>query len=151
MIDPLIIRGRPPYAPVVAMLATAGLPSEDLRDGQLEHFFYAGSDGSPTGLVGLEIYGADALLRSLVVEERERGRGLGVALVRRAEAHAACQGVHSIYLLTMTAAPFFHRLDYARLDRAAAPPSILRTSEFASLCPASSAFMVKQLNRVGAL
>ena len=145
MVDPLIIRGRPPYAPVVAMLATAGLPAEDLCEGQLEHFFYAGSDGSPTGLVGLEICGADALLRSLVVEERERGRGLGVALVRHAEAYAASQGARSIYLLTMTAEPFFRRLDYARLDRAAAPPSIQRMNEFASLCPASSAFMVKQL------
>jgi amino-acid N-acetyltransferase len=147
-----MIRGRPPYAPVVAMLATAGLPAEDLSEGQLEHFFYAGSDGSPTGLVGLEIYGADALLRSLVVEERERGRGLGVALVRHAELYAAAQGVCSIYLLTMTAERFFHRLDYVRLDRAAAPPSIQRTSEFASLCPASSAFMVKLLStEMGAL
>lgn len=145
MVDPLMIRGRPPYALAVAMLATAGLPAEDLCEGQLEHFFYAGSDGSPTGLVGLEIYGADALLRSLVVEERERGRGFAVALVRHGEAYAASQGVRSIYLLTMTAERFFHRLDYARLDRAAAPPSIQRTSEFASLCPASSAFMVKQL------
>src|SRR5580658_1163129 len=75
MAAPLLIRGRPPYAPVAAMLANAGLPVEDLSEGQLEHFFYAGSDASPTGLVGLEIYGADALLRSLVVEERERGQG----------------------------------------------------------------------------
>jgi amino-acid N-acetyltransferase len=141
-----MIRGRPAYALVVAMLASAGLPTEDLCEGKLEHFFYAGADGSPTGLIGLEIYGADALLRSLVVKERERGQGLGVALVRHAEAYAASQGVRSIYLLTMTAERFFHRLDYARLDRAAAPPSIQRTSEFASLSPASSAFMVKQLS-----
>jgi amino-acid N-acetyltransferase len=141
-----MIRGRPAYALVVAMLASAGLPAEDLCEGQLEHFFYAGADGSPTGLIGLEIYGADALLRSLVVKVRERGQGLGVALVRHAEAYAASQGVRSIYLLTMTAEHFFHRLDYARLDRAAAPLSIQRTSEFANLCPASSAFMVKQLS-----
>jgi amino-acid N-acetyltransferase len=145
MVLPLMIRGRPPYALVAAVLATASLPAEDLREEHLEHFFYAGSDGSPTGLVGLEIYGADALLRSLVVEERERGRGLGAALVRHAETYAASQGVRSIYLLTLTAEPFFHRLGYARLDRDAAPPSIQRTKEFASLCPARSAFMVKQL------
>ena len=138
-------RGRPPYALVMAMLATARLPAEDLCEGQLEHFFYAGSDVSPTGLVGLEIYAADGLLRSLVVEDRERGRGTGFALVRHAEAYAASQGVRSIYLLTTTAEPFFHRLGYARLDRAAAPLSIQRTGEFASLCPASSAFMVKRL------
>jgi amino-acid N-acetyltransferase len=152
MAEPLMIRGRPLYAPVAAMLATAGLPTEDLCEAYLDHFFYAGSNASPTGLVGLEIYGPDALLRSLLVEERERGRGLGMALVRHAEAYAALQGVRSIYLLTVTAEPFFHRLAYARLDRGVAPPSIQRTSEFASLCPASSAFMVKRLyTEIGAL
>lgn len=147
-----MIRGRPPHALAVAMLAAAGLPAVDLCDGQLEHFFFAGSDGAPTGLAGLEIYGADALLRSVVVEERQRGRGLGAALVRHAEAYAVSQGVRSIYLLTTTAESFFERLSYARLDRAAAPPFIRRTREFASLCPASSAFMVKQLyTAMGAL
>ena len=130
---------------MLAMLKTAGLPIEDLHEGQLEHFFYAGSDGSPTGLIGLEVYGSHALLRSLVVIERERGRGLGAALVRHVEAYAAAQGVRSIYLLTTTAGPFFTRLGYMRLERSAAPASIQGTSEFASLCPASSAFMAKLL------
>jgi amino-acid N-acetyltransferase len=36
-------------------------------------------------------------------------------------------------------------MGYRRVDRAEAPPSIQSTREFAGLCPASSAFMVKRL------
>ena len=145
MSEPLMIRQRPPQAVALALLESARLPVVDITDRHLEHFFFAGSDGSPTGLVGLEIYGTDALLRSLVVAESERGKGLGAMLVHHAEAYAAAQRVRSVYLLTMTALAFFRRLGYERIDRTDGPAPIKRTTEFASLCPTSSAFMVKSL------
>jgi amino-acid N-acetyltransferase len=145
--EPLLIRAHPPKAVAVALLQAAKLPTEDLREEMLPHFFYAGSDGAPRGLVGLELLGDEALLRSLVVDEQARGAGLGTSLVEHAERHAAAQGVKSLYLLTTTAEPFFKLLDYARIDRDAAPSSIKRTTEFASLCPQSSAFMLKLLQR----
>jgi amino-acid N-acetyltransferase len=121
------------------------LPVSDITDEHLEHFFFIGSDGPLTGLVGLEIFGADALLRSLVVGEDVRSKGLGSALVEHAEQYAASKSVRSIYLLANTAEAFFKRRGYERIDRWQAPLSIERTREFASLCPASSAFMVKSL------
>ena len=142
---PPAIRGQPPHAIVIELLEAAGLPAADVSQELLRHFFYLPDAQSAAGLVGLELYGHEALLRSLVVRQSERGKGLGIALVRHAEAYAASQGVRSMYLLTLTAEPFFQRLGYAHLDRAAAPASIQRTSEFANLCPASSAFMVKVL------
>lgn len=145
--EPLLIRAHPPKAVVVALLQSAQLPTEDLREEMLPHFFYAGSDGAPHGLVGLELLGREALLRSLVVEAHARGSGLGTTLVDHAERHASEQGVKSLYLLTTTAESFFKRLDYARIDREAAPESIKRTTEYASLCPQSSAFMLKILQR----
>ena len=145
MTEPLMIRGRPPRSTAVALLQAQGLPVSDITDEHLEHFFFIGSAGSPTGLVGLEIYGTDALLRSLVVGDNARGKGLGSELVQHAEQYAASKSVRSIYLLTTTAEAFFTRLGYERIDRSQAPPSIERTREFASLCPASSAFMVKCL------
>jgi amino-acid N-acetyltransferase len=145
MPEPLIIRGRPPRSTAVALLQAQGLPISDITDEHLEHFFFIGSDGSPSGLVGLEIYGSDALLRSLVVGENARATGLGSALTDHAEQYAASKGVRSIYLLTTTAETFFQRLGYERIERSQAPASIERTREFASLCPASSAFMVKSL------
>jgi amino-acid N-acetyltransferase len=129
----------------MALLQAQGLPVSDITDEHLEHFFFVGSDGSPTGLVGLELYGTDALLRSLVVRENARSKGLGSALIEHAEQYAASMSVRSIYLLTIAAEAFFKRLGYERIERSQAPPSIERTREFASLCPASSAFMVKSL------
>jgi amino-acid N-acetyltransferase len=129
----------------VALLQSQELPVSDITDAHLEHFFFVGSDGSPTGLVGLEIYGADALLRSLVVGENARNKGLGSALVEHAEQYAGSKSVRSIYLLTTTVEAFFKRLGYQRIDRSHAPSSIERTREFSSLCPASSAFMVKSV------
>jgi amino-acid N-acetyltransferase len=140
-----MIRGRPTRSTAVALLQAQGLPASDITDEHLEHFFFVGSDGSPAGLVGLELYGVDALLRSLVVAENARGKGLGSTLIDHAQQYAASKGVRSIYLLTTTAEGFFRRLGYERIERSNAPPSIERTLEFAGLCPASSAFMSKQI------
>jgi amino-acid N-acetyltransferase len=145
MAEPLMIRGRPPLSTAVALLQALGLPVSDITDEHLEHFFFIGSDGSPTGLVGVEIYGADALLRSLVVAGSARAQGLGSALVQHAEDYAASNNVAAMYLLTTTAESFFERRGYRRVDRSQAPTAIQSTPEFASLCPASSVFMSKQL------
>jgi amino-acid N-acetyltransferase len=145
MTESLVIRGRPPRSTAVALLQAQGLPVSDITDEHLEHFFFIACNGSASGLVGLEVYGGDALLRSLVVGENARRHGLGSMLTDHAEQYAASMGVRSIYLLTTTAEAFFKRLGYEHIERSQAPPSIQRTREFASLCPASSAFMVKSL------
>jgi amino-acid N-acetyltransferase len=144
-----MIRGRPPRSTALALLEAQGLPVSDITGEHLEHFFFVGSDGSPTGLVGLELYGVNALLRSLVVVESARGKGLGATLIDHAEQYAASKGVRSLYLLTTTAEAFFKRLGYEPIERSYAPPSIQRTREFAGLCPASSAFMLKALTTTG--
>jgi amino-acid N-acetyltransferase len=54
----------------------------------------------PVGLVGLELHGRDALLRSLVVDPNSRTNGIGSQLVEHAENYARARGVDSIYLLT---------------------------------------------------
>jgi amino-acid N-acetyltransferase len=145
MAEPLLIRGRPPRSTVMALLLAQRLPVSDITDEHLEHFFFAGSDTSPTGLVGVEVYGAEALLRSLVVTEAARTQGIGSALVQHAEDYAAIQGVGAMFLLTTTAETFFARHGYRRVDRTQAPLAIQSTPEFAALCPASSAFMIKEL------
>jgi hypothetical protein len=58
----------------MALLQSQGLPMSDITDEHLEHFFFIESYGSATGLVGVELYGIDALLRSLVVAETARTR-----------------------------------------------------------------------------
>lgn len=128
---------------ISALLRGSKLPISDLETGVAVSFFVAGSAHSPTGVIGLEVYGPAALLRSLAVSESERGRGLGAALLQHAEQHAASAGISSIYLLTSTAEPFFAARGYQRSNRKEAPSSIAATREFSSICPASAAFMVK--------
>jgi amino-acid N-acetyltransferase len=127
------------------LLAAANLPTSDLTDEQLTSFFYCGSATAPSALIGLEIYGPDGLLRSLVVDPSLRSAGLGSALVGHVEAHAERHDVGTLYLLTTTAEAFFARRGYHRIDRTVAPAAIRSTREFAGLCPASSAFMFKRL------
>ena len=136
---------RPSLPAVVALLAAARLPTEDLTEGHCESFFFSGSSETPEGLVGLELFGDVALLRSLVVSEEQRGTGAGSRLLSHAEQHALSRGVRHLYLLTTTAEAFFSKRGYVRAERQAAPPAIRATREFAGICPASSAFMSKQL------
>ncbi len=86
-------------------------PPRTITEAHFEHFFFTGSDGTPTALVGLEIYGRDALLRSLVVSANARTQGLGSALVLHAEQYAAAHEVRALYLLTTTAESFFGHLE----------------------------------------
>ena len=141
---PTIFR-RPPEPVVRQLLAEANLPSADLTAGHLEHFFGCGAQNEPRGVVGLEVLGSDALLRSLAVAPATRGRGCAKALVARAERHALEQGAGHIYLLTTTAADFFARLGYKRIERDHAPDAIRATSEFSTLCPVSSVLMMKEV------
>jgi amino-acid N-acetyltransferase len=135
----------PDLVQVQRLVAGAGLPTEDLAEADLSHFFGYGSRERPSGVVGLELTGDEALLRSLVVEAPVRGAGGGRALVAAAEAHARRSGARSVYLLTTTAAAFFERLGYVRVDRDSAPGAIRATREFSTLCPASAVLMVKRL------
>lgn len=141
---------KPALDAVKRLLADAGLPAADLTDTHIETFFGTGTPEAPDGIVGVELHGDNALLRSLVVAAPARSRGLGSGLVNAAERFARSMGANDIYLLTSTAAPFFERLGYSQVDRSAAPQAIRQTHEFASLCPASAALMRKRLVPSGA-
>jgi N-acetylglutamate synthase-like GNAT family acetyltransferase len=136
---------HPPEMKVKELLAKCSLPTSDITSSYLEDFFGCGPERAPEGVVGLELYGAVGLLRSLAVSERCRGLGYGKALVAQAERHAQAKGAKELYLLTTTAERFFERLGYTRAPREAAPEAIRQTREFSGLCPASSAFMKKEL------
>ena len=140
-----MISANPDLERVRSLLAAAQLPVEDLTAAHCRDFFFTGPAAAPTGLVGLEILGDVALLRSLVVTPAGRNGGAGTALVRHAEEHARARGVRGLYLLTTTAESFFAKRGYHRAPRETAPAAIASTKEFAGICPASSAFMSKQL------
>lgn len=139
------IASRPTRAGAAQLLDAAGLPSSDLTDAILKHFFFIGSPSRPLALVGLESFGKAALLRSLVVAPGAHSNGAGSALLAHAEQYARSQEVRSLYLLMTTAARFFERHGFARIARDAVPDSIRSAREFAEICPASSTIMVKAI------
>jgi amino-acid N-acetyltransferase len=140
----LHIHRRPAETAAKHLLADCHLPSSDLEPRHFEHFFGCGERSAPEGVVGLELYGPCALLRSLAVAERSRRKGCGRELVAEAERHAWSQGVEEIYLLTTTAERFFSALGYRRAGRESALEAIRATEEFSALCPSDSVLMVKQ-------
>lgn len=134
------------------LLTACNLPSDDLQDAVNNlQLFGCAIDGHLIGLVGLEMHGADALLRSLAVADAARGQGLGDQLLAYAERQATTHGVQAVYLLTTTAEVFFAQRGYRLSDRAAAPLAIAATRQFCGLCPASAAFMRKRLSAGEAL
>jgi len=136
---------QPAAGHVASLLESAGLPSDDLNAAMLADFFACGDRDAPSGVIGLELYGREALLRSLVVRDSARGRGAGRALVAAAETHARDAGARTVYLLTETASAFFSSLGYRPLARERAPQAIRATAQFATLCPDSAALMCKVL------
>ena len=136
---------RPSEGPTKELLASCALPVADLQSAHFQHFFACGSQTSPTGVIGVELHGQVALLRSLAVAKSARSRGYGRRLVSAAEAHARTHGVRSVYLLTSTAEAYFKALGYFATDRESVPEAIRVTPEFATLCPASAIVLVKRL------
>jgi amino-acid N-acetyltransferase len=136
---------RPAAVKVMNLLAACSLPNADITQKKLEHFFGCGTEKNPGGIVGVELYGEVALLRSLAVKEGVRGQGCGKRLVQEAEQHAARSGAKRLYLLTTTAEKFFAALGYSVVDRAAVPDAIRATTEFSSLCSDSASVMQKAL------
>jgi N-acetylglutamate synthase-like GNAT family acetyltransferase len=110
-----------------------------------DRLLVADAEGELVGCAGLEIYGSVGLLRSAVVASSRRGEGLGVALTRRLLDEAAARGLARVYLLTETAAGFFERLGFARIDRDAVEDAVRASTEFAHLCPASAQAMVREV------
>lgn len=129
------------------LLGDSALPYSDLTTAQLADFLVLDNDGDLVGCVGIERYGRDALLRSLAVEDSRRGTGQGRHLAGAIEAHAASTGIAQLFLLTTSAAVFFEGRGYRHIARADAPQAVQASTQFAELCPASSACMAKTLTR----
>lgn len=129
-------------AELAAALTEAGLRSHDLAEPGRS--FYRVAGGSEAfGYSGLEVYGPEALLRSVV--SPTKGRGTGRRVVEATLHEAKRLGIERVWLLTETAEGFFERLGFARADRTTAPAAIAATEQFSSLCPASAVFMKREI------
>lgn len=78
----------------------------------LEGFIVADHDGEIVACGGLELYDDCGMIRSVVVDERLRGGGVGRAIARLLEDDARAYGARVVYLFTEHALPFWKRLGY---------------------------------------
>ena len=133
-----------PTPDLIAALEDAGLPTDDLHEPG-RRFFRFEDDAGLIGYGGLEHVGSDVLIRSIVVTDGRRSSGLGAAILSWLEAEAARLQATGLYLLTTSASAFFQRQAYVVLPRSAAPTAVAASRQFSALCPASAAFMFKEL------
>lgn len=145
VIFPLATASIEQLSEIRQLLSVCALPTADIAPSKTLLFFGCRSGNKLAGIIGLEVFGSVALLRSLAVAPSQRNQGLGRSLVAYAEEHAASHGIDALYLLTTTAEAFFSRLGYTPASREAAPSSIKSAAQFSDLCPASAAFMGKRL------
>jgi amino-acid N-acetyltransferase len=142
-----IRRGQPADMPaVVALLQGAGLPTADLTSAHGLKVWVLEARESLLGVIALECFGTNALLRSLAVAPEYRKRGFGHELVARLEQDAQADGIELLVLLTETAEPFFRSLGYHVIDRRYVSAELKQSAEFRSLCPASAVCMSKAIH-----
>ncbi len=126
------------------LLETFKLPTDDLNSSMVT-LFGAFENDELCGCIGFEQFGVLGLLRSLAVDKRHQGKGIGISLVRFLEEHLAKKGVHQLFLLTETAEVFFKNREYQSMDRLDAPEALKASAEFSKLCPDSALLLMKKL------
>jgi len=128
----------------MALLESCELPQDGLSD-HLATTLVARDSGKVVGCAALELYGGDALLRSVAVEESMRGRGLGRRLTMSAMDLAKQHGVADLYLLTQTASKFFSHFGFKPTSRLDVPRRVQSSVEFTKACPVSALVMKVRL------
>lgn len=131
-----------------AALNASDLVVDDLDEEGCSFYRFVAEDRI-VGFGGYERCGDDALLRSIVVLPAEQGKGLGRRIAAELLQRMSAEGVREVFLLTTTAAGFFEALGFRRMDRSAAPASILTTRQAASLCPTSAILLTRRTNGEG--
>ena len=129
------------YDAILHLLKENNLPISDLDEAKLAHFIVAQKENDVAGCVGLEIYGTDALLRSLSVKPSLHNKGLGSQLHEKIVEYARSMGVKNLHLLTTTAEKFFLKKGFIVNAREKAPVTIQNTKEFKEICGSTSVYM----------
>ncbi|HEV7349402.1 arsenic resistance N-acetyltransferase ArsN2 [Telluribacter sp.] len=131
---------------VVSLLRAENLPAEDLNP-ELPHFLLARANGTLVGIAGLEVYGTDALLRSVVVHKDFRNFHIARRLTNDLLKQAKLSGIKDVYLITTTADQYFEKQGYARVERTEVPAAILATQQFSGLCPGTALVMHRRIEK----
>lgn len=139
-----VVNSEHSLAVLLDLLRVCKLPYEDIRLENNLFVSYHDEAGRIIGSGGLEFYSPFALLRSVAVEESQRGNSIGKDIVSDLLARAQENSVHKIYLLTETAHDFFLNRGFQDVSRDNVPVEVKASTEFSSVCPVSASVMVYQ-------
>jgi amino-acid N-acetyltransferase len=145
-IGPIVGLRPEDLAQLESLLRAHGLPYEDCAE-QLQIFCGVFDGRELIAAGGLEPAGEYGLLRSVVVDERFRSKGLARSISEQLLRRAESEGRVAVYLLTETAEDYFARQGFERVAREQAPDAIANTLQFTSLCPDSAACLRMSLPR----
>lgn len=142
MPNPVIIKkaSEADLSAIMALLKTNKLPVDDIKVGE-QQFFIAQIDGQIVGCIGIEIYGKDAILRSLAVDEVWRNQKIASSLYVTLLDDCLENGITHLFLLTNTAQGYFERLGWNIANRSEVPAAVGASAEFAHLCPSTAVCM----------
>ena len=108
------------------------MPTSDLESSGGRYFAASDERGEPIGYCGYEMpVEGIAFIRSCVVPETGRGRGVGQAMMTALVERLTANGRTDCYLLTMDADQFFERFGFKIISRDDAPDAVRGTSQFA--------------------
>jgi amino-acid N-acetyltransferase len=122
-----------------SLLSGSDLPTQGLDETEL--WCVRDGAGRVLGIAGLETWGEQGLLRSVVVEEDHRRDGVGSALVERIIKEANARGLAELYLITETAPLFFQRFGFNSFDRKNVVGPVLGSIEFKEACAETAPVM----------
>lgn len=141
----LIERARPDdLAAVLALIEDCGLPTAGFEQ-SLPTTVVARAGASVVGCAAVELYGSDALLRSVAVADTYRGRMFARALVDHALDMAGASGVTRVFVLTETATRYFERMGFRAVARDLVPEAVRVSTEFTEVCPETAVAMEREL------
>ncbi len=136
------VKTKTQLQPILDLLKESKLPYNDISLKDNLFVAYYNDSGHLVASGGLEFYSGHSLLRSIAIEEKERGKSLGRQVVHDLLNRAKGKSINNVFLLTETAHDFFIKLGFRDINRDQVPPEVLASSEFTSVCPVSAACMV---------
>ena len=129
---------------VSLLLKNLDLVYEDFRM-HIENFIVAVRDELVIGCVGYENYGRLGLLRSVAVDPKYQGMGIGHVLIQNILEKARKAGIKNLYLLTDSAVDFFKKFDFVVISRELVDEKIKQTYEYSEACPDTGYVMIRKL------
>jgi UDP-N-acetylmuramate: L-alanyl-gamma-D-glutamyl-meso-diaminopimelate ligase len=116
------------------LLRSLDLDWEDLRNEDYRNFYALINEDGFVGCVAIEVYGEDAVLRSLAVHPSLRGHGYGWMLADTAITQTRWRGVRRLYLITeKNASDFFaEKHGFRIVDLSLVAPDVASSPSFHS-------------------